>query len=192
MSPSVLEALFLQLEEVAQLEPGEGDAPSIGLGLAVVSQIVKNLGGQLRVQSTLGAGTSFTFVVPLHLPQSSASTTRPPRVMPPQERWEMDILLSELGKSHMAPPEPAPCSAESSRTFARDEASAVAKPPPPQVADSTTVTPRPRFVQQPASSPAILQVPEQSAIPQVRRPSLADTVRSTSSPCPQEPNLLEK
>ncbi len=36
-----------------------------GLGLAVVARIVEQLGGQLRVDSTLGKGSRFSFLIPL-------------------------------------------------------------------------------------------------------------------------------
>ncbi|EPQ27766.1 uncharacterized protein PFL1_04512 [Pseudozyma flocculosa PF-1] len=77
-----LEAIFREFEQVESViaEPGRGDGqdliepdPSaadakpdsgIGLGLAIVARIVKNLGGQLRVDSTVGEGSTFTFYIP--------------------------------------------------------------------------------------------------------------------------------
>ena len=43
-----------------QSKPDSG----LGLGLAIVARIVKNLGGQLRVDSTVGEGSTFTFYMP--------------------------------------------------------------------------------------------------------------------------------
>lgn len=52
---------------VAQLTQG-GAAPEkntgIGLGLAIVARVVKNIGGQLRVDSTVGEGSRFTYYLP--------------------------------------------------------------------------------------------------------------------------------
>jgi hypothetical protein len=39
----------------------------LGLGLAVVARIVEQLGGQLRVNSTIGKGSRFSFLIPLAL-----------------------------------------------------------------------------------------------------------------------------
>ena len=54
-------------------------APSrgTGLGLSVCLAIVKQLGGDIRVQSTLGVGTSFHVVVPVHADQA-APPAKPP------------------------------------------------------------------------------------------------------------------
>ncbi|PWN53617.1 hypothetical protein IE53DRAFT_137357 [Violaceomyces palustris] len=51
---------------VAPQEPGEEEPPDsgLGLGLAIVARIVKNLGGQLRVDSTVGEGSTFTYYIP--------------------------------------------------------------------------------------------------------------------------------
>lgn len=49
----------------------EGHDSGLGLGLAIVARIVKNLGGQLRVDSTVGEGSRFTYYLPF---QSSSAT----------------------------------------------------------------------------------------------------------------------
>ncbi|KAN0064316.1 hypothetical protein ACQY0O_002507 [Thecaphora frezii] len=76
-----LEAIFREFEQVESViaEPGRGDGQDIidpdvsaeakpdsgiGLGLAIVARIVKNLGGQLRVDSAVGEGSTFTFYIP--------------------------------------------------------------------------------------------------------------------------------
>jgi light-regulated signal transduction histidine kinase (bacteriophytochrome)/CheY-like chemotaxis protein len=47
-----------------QVEDGQGKDSGIGLGLAIVARVVKNLGGQLRVDSTVGEGSRFTYYLP--------------------------------------------------------------------------------------------------------------------------------
>lgn len=65
-----LEEMFRTFEEVdtdagdqRALKPG-----NLGLGLAVVARIVSQLGGQLRVESKVGHGSKFTFVLHFRLP----------------------------------------------------------------------------------------------------------------------------
>jgi signal transduction histidine kinase len=53
-------------------EIGTGDGT--GLGLALVRRLVESLGGQVAVESRLGAGTTFSFTVPM----STVQTTRHP------------------------------------------------------------------------------------------------------------------
>ncbi|KAJ9475771.1 Osmosensing histidine protein kinase SLN1 [Pseudozyma hubeiensis] len=55
---------------LVRTEPSDG---GLGLGLAIVARVVKNLGGQLRVDSQVGEGTTFTYYIPF----CSAETTTP-------------------------------------------------------------------------------------------------------------------
>lgn len=45
----------------------------VGLGLAVVARIVNQIGGQLRVNSTVGQGSRFSFLIPLKFATSEES-----------------------------------------------------------------------------------------------------------------------
>ncbi|GAA5993889.1 hypothetical protein JCM5350_001586 [Sporobolomyces pararoseus] len=76
-----LEAIFRQFEQVSTVgdqERADESQTSVGLGLAVVARIVRNLEGQLQVESKVGEGSKFTFILPFRLAQldgSPASTS---------------------------------------------------------------------------------------------------------------------
>ncbi|VUC34305.1 unnamed protein product [Clonostachys rosea] len=78
MDTQQLDALFRDLEQVSTEEPeisGPQDhskapeARTLGLGLAVVARIVRNMDGQLRLKSENGQGSRFVVQLPFHLPQ---------------------------------------------------------------------------------------------------------------------------
>ena len=85
MSPAKLDALFRDLEQVQtesdeglqdKLAPdlkaikGEGkDKRTLGLGLALVARIVRNMNGQLRVKSEESKGSRFVIQLGLNLPE---------------------------------------------------------------------------------------------------------------------------
>ncbi|OAV85578.1 hypothetical protein PTTG_30417 [Puccinia triticina 1-1 BBBD Race 1] len=51
----------------------EAMCESIGLKLAVVGQVVHNMGGQLRVDSTVGQGSKFSITLPFVVPKNNNS-----------------------------------------------------------------------------------------------------------------------
>ncbi|CDO69279.1 hypothetical protein BN946_scf185042.g181 [Trametes cinnabarina] len=69
-----LENIFREFEQV-ETAP-KAHSPGLGLGLAVVARIVEQVGGQLRVDSVLGQGSRFSFLLPLttDLPDGSLSS----------------------------------------------------------------------------------------------------------------------
>jgi len=85
MSSKKLDQLFYDLEQV-QSEPASlledaivpdpkqiaerGDKTTLGLGLAVVARIIKNMDGHLRIRSEEGKGTRFVILFPFDLPDS--------------------------------------------------------------------------------------------------------------------------
>lgn len=78
-----LENIFRQLENVSTVGDRERDASAdteqaVGLGLAVVARIVRNLGGQLQVESKVGKGSKFTFIFPFRLPPGESEAPRKP------------------------------------------------------------------------------------------------------------------
>ncbi|RYO41238.1 hypothetical protein AA0111_g979 [Alternaria arborescens] len=93
MSQKKLDQLFYDLEQV-QSEPTsmledalvpdkkqiaeQGEKSTLGLGLAVVGRIIRNMNGQLRLRSEEGKGTRFVIQFPFDLPDAeveAASTT---------------------------------------------------------------------------------------------------------------------
>ncbi|KAH7069888.1 hypothetical protein BKA63DRAFT_91077 [Paraphoma chrysanthemicola] len=85
MNSKKLDQLFYDLEQV-QSEPAamledalvpdtkqiaeQNDKTALGLGLAVVARIIKNMNGQLRIRSEEGKGTRFVIQFPFDLPDS--------------------------------------------------------------------------------------------------------------------------
>ncbi|KZW02251.1 hypothetical protein EXIGLDRAFT_760088 [Exidia glandulosa HHB12029] len=57
-----LSSIFRQFENT--VNDSAESVPGVGLGLAVVARIVEQLGGQLRVDSELGRGSRFSFLMP--------------------------------------------------------------------------------------------------------------------------------
>lgn len=98
-----------------------------GLGLAVVARIVEQLGGQLRVDSRLGEGSRFSFLIPFavdeedHRSASSPSTTSFNTSLPRsrsssygRREDQLQSLVQALASNHMSPP-PGEAKAESSK-----------------------------------------------------------------------------
>ncbi|KAK4195744.1 hypothetical protein QBC40DRAFT_17789 [Triangularia verruculosa] len=87
MSNTQLDALFRDLEQVSTDEgddmfspvedPSDKDKPqkdrTLGLGLAVVARMLRNMDGQLRLKSELGKGSRFVMQLPFELPEDTAS-----------------------------------------------------------------------------------------------------------------------
>ena len=99
ISGTKLESIFREFEQVEALE-GKADnidgvgmspllptltsctcilfiSPRAGLGLAVVAHIVEQLGGQLRVDSKVGEGSRFSFLIPFAIPTAEESARSP-------------------------------------------------------------------------------------------------------------------
>jgi light-regulated signal transduction histidine kinase (bacteriophytochrome) len=92
MDAKKLEALFRELEQVQTEGEGENtmagltepdtslttqsgkseEGRTLGLGLAVVSRILRNMNGQMRLKSEEGKGSRFILVLPLDLPDTGS------------------------------------------------------------------------------------------------------------------------
>lgn len=68
--------MFREFEHMSTISDGASRPVQppvvVGLGLALTSRIVRNLGGQLRVESKVGRGSKFTFILPFRLPSSNS------------------------------------------------------------------------------------------------------------------------
>ncbi|KAI4598251.1 Light-sensor Protein kinase [Pestalotiopsis sp. 9143b] len=98
MNNAKLDALFQELEQVStddsfdEAEPAK-DGRALGLGLAVVARIVRNMDGQLRLKSEEGVGTRFVMQLPFDLPD-------PPEA-PPEPTSSADTVTSPPAQSNM-------------------------------------------------------------------------------------------
>lgn len=93
INPKRLDQLFYDLEQV-QSEPAgtledaiipdpkqlkvDDDKTALGLGLAVVARIIRNMNGQLRIRSEEGKGTRFVIQFPFDLPDGESEPSSPP------------------------------------------------------------------------------------------------------------------
>ncbi|KAH7057000.1 hypothetical protein B0J12DRAFT_399909 [Macrophomina phaseolina] len=119
MSGKKLDALFRDLEQVQsettemlkeslapnakQIEDEDGEKRTLGLGLAVVSRVVRNMNGQLRLRSEEGKGSRFIIQLPFDLPDdkdkknlmdASSSNTQSDGIS------GTEVTLVEKGASH--------------------------------------------------------------------------------------------
>lgn len=78
MSPEDLDKLFHDLEQISDVEQDVNtqEGRKLGLGLAVVARIVRNMDGQLRVNSELGHGSCFVLQLSFDLPERSEALSK--------------------------------------------------------------------------------------------------------------------
>ncbi|KAF9454842.1 hypothetical protein P691DRAFT_655466 [Macrolepiota fuliginosa MF-IS2] len=117
-----LENIFREFEQVESSEPRSNAEAGVGLGLAVVARIVEQLGGQLRVDSRVGAGSRFSFLIPLALflegsgpsvsSRSSGSSSAQSQAysrassLPRSMHDEIDGLIGALSSNRISPRPP--------------------------------------------------------------------------------------
>lgn len=105
--PAKLESIFREIEQVESSEPKTSAEPGVGLGLAVVARIVEQLGGQLRVESQVGEGSQFSFLLPLSLmvPSETSTSSAHSRSnsslgsLQAKSTSEVDFIVEALGNS---------------------------------------------------------------------------------------------
>lgn len=74
IAPEHLPHIFEEYYQVGNTQRDR--SKGLGLGLAIVKRLEQLLGYQMRVTSTLGKGSCFAFVVPLHRPDEPCATLR--------------------------------------------------------------------------------------------------------------------
>jgi light-regulated signal transduction histidine kinase (bacteriophytochrome) len=123
MSTQKLDSLFNDLEQV-QSEPAsmledalvpdskhqteKSDKTTLGLGLALVARIVKNMAGQLRVRSEEGEGSRFVIQLPFDLPDTDVQDGSVPDTLPeasttPQQPRTPALVPHEGERTLVAP-----------------------------------------------------------------------------------------
>ena len=124
MNSKKLDALFRELEQVQSVESDamveETLAPStkalpesnneskrtLGLGLAIVARIIRNIEGQLRLKSEEGKGSRFVLVLPFDLPDSAPrpSVSSQATLTPPDTKIESPLdNVSTVGSTTPQP-----------------------------------------------------------------------------------------
>ena len=103
MEPGQLDSLFREMEQVQTYEVGslgpthdttstrqprqsdesQRDRRVLGLGLATVARLVRNMDGQLRLRSDPGKGSRFVMQLPFHLPADEHETVGSQETAPP-------------------------------------------------------------------------------------------------------------
>ncbi|MFS8119564.1 MAG: ATP-binding protein, partial [Microcoleus sp.] len=69
IAPTEIDKLF---KVFVQTQAGNNLSQGTGLGLAISQKLLKLMGGQIRVKSTLHRGSTFSFEIPVPLPQSES------------------------------------------------------------------------------------------------------------------------
>jgi signal transduction histidine kinase len=81
--PGIASADLARLfEPYSQLDTGGLEIVGTGLGLAIARRLAEQMGGEIRVKSRLGQGSTFRVTVPLK-PVESEAASEPPRRRPP-------------------------------------------------------------------------------------------------------------
>ena len=117
-----LDILFRELEQVQsegeilgnvtvseekRIENGpenEENKRTLGLGLAVVARIIKNMGGQLRLKSEEGKGSRFVLQFPFALPAADSQDSRP-RTLPRASSTASSETATGDGRQMVTPPD---------------------------------------------------------------------------------------
>ena len=94
IAPQEMDKLFLAF---AQTESGRQANEGTGLGLPISRKFVQLMGGEMKVQSTLGQGTTFSFEINVQVVQAAEVDTQKPSrqviaLQPGQQRYRILIV----------------------------------------------------------------------------------------------------
>jgi len=77
ISDEHLSHIFDRLYQVHDERPGAGKGGTMGIGLAIVKSIVEAHGGEIRVRSRVGRGTTFRFTLRIAPAETAGATSHP-------------------------------------------------------------------------------------------------------------------
>ncbi|KFA54467.1 hypothetical protein S40293_08004 [Stachybotrys chartarum IBT 40293] len=86
---------FVKYQLFAPFSQEDDLTPGMGLGLSIVQQLVKGLGGTINVRSSTGVGTRVEVLVPLGPLVSHGKPTNPPHITHPTIRQEFSHLKGQ-------------------------------------------------------------------------------------------------
>ncbi|MDQ1835514.1 ATP-binding protein [Massilia scottii] len=99
IDPSLQARLFTPFDRLgAEHRPGEGT----GLGLAVSLQMVRAMGGDIGMESTVGQGSTFRVKLPLSAAAGHAHAARPAGIAAPPSQRACSVLYIEDQSSNLA------------------------------------------------------------------------------------------
>ena len=103
IAPDEVEALF---EAFGQTQTGRQAQEGTGLGLTISQRFVRMLGGEIYVNSAVGQGTTFSFIIPVDVAQGQETVNLLPsrRIValePGQPRYRILVVDDKPGNRHV-------------------------------------------------------------------------------------------
>ena len=99
MSPAFLERIFEPYAR--ELRFSDRQAAGTGLGMSITKSLVAQMGGEIRVESAPGAGSTFTVVLPLAAAEGAAAAQEAPAGQGPFSLEGLHLLLAEDNEINM-------------------------------------------------------------------------------------------
>ncbi len=99
MSPEFLERIYEPYAR--EMRFSDRQASGTGLGMSITKNLVSQMGGEIQVESTPGAGSTFTVILPLAAGQEMVQTAETPERAEPFSMDGLRILLVEDNEINM-------------------------------------------------------------------------------------------